>query len=152
MDLYYANLIKLEFQFLELLSLNSSLLTWSARNILHNIWKMSMKEQTISSKSLCREQGTVASHTDAAKSGNLYAWQEVAAEPLNLPGSAVSSDSASPVSGPSACLALRQGFQFAFQNDPILEVESLDAGKDWQEFQPFLVISGLALTGQVFHA
>lgn len=58
---------------------------------------------------------------------DLRGWQEAAAGPSIPPTPGGSSDSVSLTSGPSACLVLQNGLQFLLQNDPMLEVGSLEA-------------------------
>lgn len=107
-DLYYANLIKLELQFLELPSLHSSQLTWAIGKSLQNIWKVEIKGPTYSLRTGCRKQGTVAFHTHCHFSADLHSQQEFIPGPSTPFAPAGSSDSVSLTSGTSACSALRQ--------------------------------------------
>lgn len=87
-----------------------------------------MKEQIYSSRIWCREQSSVAFHTNCHLSADLHSQQEAPAPPSTLSSPDGSSDSASLTSEPNVCLVLK-GLRFLLQNGPILEVKSVEARK-----------------------
>lgn len=113
------------------------------------------QRETYSSRGWCREYGTVAFYTSCHLSADLHVWEEAAIGPSTFTAPAGSSDSASLTSRPSACLVPRQKSPLSLVKWPHLrgwkfgETER-EKERDWQEFQSFLVVSGLASQAQAF--